>query len=136
MLSEARPAARAARSPAAHGVACSGQPQGHAKRGAILEDLRSAAVPCGARSAPFRRAACSHAPTSGMLQRPPKEERFQHGWYDELDVDVDVDVPGVGWLLLATDPWNILLNTGGMLDATGLQDIGELKEAICVRAQF
>ena len=76
------------------------------------------------------------APTSGLLQRPPKEERFKHGWYDELDVDVDVDVPGVGWLLLATDPWNILLNTGGMLDATGLRDIGELKEAICVRARF
>ena len=85
---------------------------------------------------PFRRAACSRARSSGLLQRPPKEERFQHGWYDDLDVDADVDVPGVGWLLLATDPWNILLNTGAMLDATGLQDIGELKEAICVRAQF
>jgi hypothetical protein len=68
-----------------------------------------------------------------MLQRPPKEERFQHGWYDELDVDVDVDVPGVGWLLLATDPWNILLNTAGIIDVTDLKDIGALKEAICVR---
>ena len=70
------------------------------------------------------------------VQRPPKQARFKHVWSDELDVDVDADVPGVAWLLLATDPWNILLNTAGILDATGLVDIGALKEAICVRARF
>ena len=69
------------------------------------------------------------------MQPAPKKERFQHGWYDELDVDVDADVPGVAWLLLATDPWNVLLNTAGLLEATGLADIGALKEAICVRAR-
>ena len=58
-------------------------------------------------------------------------------WSDELDVDVDVDadVPGVAWLLLATAPWNLLLNVAGILDATDLVDIGALKEAICVRHQ-
>jgi len=73
-----------------------------------------------------------------VVQSPPKQARFKHVWSDELDVDVDVDadVPGVAWLLLATEPWNILLNTAGILDATGLVDIGALKEAICVRATF
>ena len=56
-------------------------------------------------------------------------------WSDEFDVDVDIDadVPGVAWLLLATDPWNLLLNVAGILEVTDLTDIGALKEAICVR---
>jgi len=69
------------------------------------------------------------------MQPASKEGSFKHGWYDELDIDVDVDVPGVAWLLLATDPWNILLNTAGIIDVTDLKDIGALKEAICVRLQ-
>ena len=84
----------------------------------------------------MRHAAGSGAPTSVFFQRASEAERFKHGWYDELDIEVDADVPGVGWLLLATDPWNILLNTAGMLVATGLGDIGDLKEAICVRHRF
>ncbi len=84
----------------------------------------------------MRHAAGSRAPTSAFFQPAPEAERFKHGWYDEFDIEVDADVPGVGWLLLATDPWNILLNTAGMLEATGLGDIGDLKEAICVRHRF
>ena len=109
------------------GVSCSGQPQGHSDPGAVLEDLRSPAFPRGAPH-PVRRAAGSRTPTPGFLQ-PAVSNRG----YDDLDDDVDADVPGVAWLLLATEPWNILLNTAGMLAATGLEDIGALKEAICVR---
>ena len=69
------------------------------------------------------------------MQASSEKQRVEHGWYDELNVDIDLDVGGVAWLLLATDPWNILLNTAGILQHTDLRDIGELKEAICVRPE-
>lgn len=47
-LSEAWPTARAAQTLAAHGVACSGQRQGHAAPVALPEDLWSTALPGGA----------------------------------------------------------------------------------------
>jgi hypothetical protein len=69
------------------------------------------------------------------MQASSEKQRVEHGWYDELNVDMDLEVGGVAWLLLATDPWNILLNTAGILQHTDLRDIGELKEAICVRPE-
>ena len=69
------------------------------------------------------------------MQTSSEKQRVAHGWYDELNVDIDLEVGGVAWLLLATDPWNILLNTAGILQHTDLRDIGELKEAICVRLE-
>ena len=69
------------------------------------------------------------------MQPSSEQQRVEHGWYDQLNVDLDLEVGGVAWLLLATDPWNILLNTAGILQHTDLKDIGELKEAICVRPE-
>jgi hypothetical protein len=89
---------------------------------------------CAASQAAPSVAAVSQTPPAlRAMQASSEKQRVEHGWYDELNVDIDLEVGGVAWLLLATDPWNILLNTAGILQHTDLRDIGELKEAICVR---
>jgi len=91
---------------------------------------------CAASQAAPSVAAVSQTPPAlRAMQASSEKQRVEHGWYDELNVDIDLDVGGVAWLLLATDPWNILLNTAGILQHTDLRDIGELKEAICVRPE-
>ena len=75
-LSHAWPTARAPRTPAADGVACSGQPQGHSQPVAVLEDLWSAAVPAGA-PCPARRAAFNALPPSKCGAAPPQAGALQ-----------------------------------------------------------
>ena len=119
--------------PASDGLDCSGEHQGQLAFIALQKNLWRETQGAGAPLANSRPVCPPHSLRA--MQPSSEQQRVEHGWYDQLNVDLDLEVGGVAWLLLATDPWNILLNTAGILQHTDLKDIGELKEAICVRPE-